>query len=717
MSKRNSVYFYALLFSPSIINAVVYTTVFASNPFPPIDDPAIWLKNAYALLGNTYPLWDQTVLQYPPFFNMVLAALILLTNNPLLALKLLGIALFSLLPLSAYPLAKYVTGKRVAGIYSVWLMAFHPIFAEMYGWGGYPNILAQALLLLALYFMLKTLNHGRRLDAIFASGSSILLVITHHLTTITYATGCIVFFAIIFHDYFVRRTLNGGSRKLLFSIALSLASFLIWRALAGPFQYITYNYASLAARPFNFEAFWWIFKDQLATAFLFISAALGSITLYFTGKRRELLLLLFLATFPFLFTQSYIIGLALDFKRFPSFAIPPIIVLSSSPFILLSKDLIAFNANDSTFSINIGGAMIASVLMVTLLLNVLVGTTMPYRINEYYHYIHDWAYGIEEKLDVLNWLRENTDREAVIVADSSIGRWIEGYSQRRVLLELPPYQIFMVGELERYFASNTIMHTNIAILNQYVRVWDDAPYFSSSSKHNLWIAVSHGLDYKNILCLVDGTVETEFMFAGRNWTESPYMSKVIDVKYLERDNNIVKILVTYFSHSLNITRIVTLRNEAKELEIKYIVKPILEGASITETKVPIWVPYESNLEKPLFYSGKLHLTVDGVPVELSGDGEFIIGRDERWGQQRILYIFKPVNNTVEARITLAFPASKRSWWNTRLISTTSDEIIRNYNVSYIVLSKSKDEFTRFLHDPRMEVSFENVKLIVFSVKR
>lgn len=717
MNRRKAVYFYALLVAPSIINAVVYTAIFASNPFPPIDDPAIWLKNAYALLGNAYPLWDQTVLQYPPLFNMMLAALIFLTNNPLLMLKILGIALVSLLPLSAYPLARYVTGKRLAGTYSVWLMAFHPIFAEMYGWGGYPNLLAQAFLLLALYFMLKTLNHGRKIDMILASVLSALLVITHHLTTIVYAAGCALFLVIIVHNYFVRGALDDGSRKLLLPIISSVASFIIWRALAGPFQYVTYNYASLAVRPFDLEAFWWIFKDHLATAFLLISAALGSIILYFTGKKRELLILLFLAVFPFLFTQSYIIGLALDFKRFPSFAVPPIIVLSSCPFILLSRDLFIFDAKDAVFSASIGGSVLASILIVTLLLNISVGATTPHRVNDYYRYIHDWAYGIEEKLDVLDWLRKNTDKEAVIVADSSIGRWIEGYSQRRVLLELPPYQIFIVGELERYFASNTILHTNIAILNQYIRVWDDAPYFSSSSKHNLWIAVSYGLDYKDILCLVDGTVETRFTFAGNNWTESPYMSKIVGVRYLVRNDSVVSMSIIYLSRSLNITRVVTLMNEMKILEIKYIVKPILKGANIMETRIPIWVPYERTFEKPLFCSGKLRFAVDGVLVELGGNGEFSLGRDEKWGQQRILCTFRPIDNTVEANLTFTFPNSKRSWWNTRLISTTSDEVIEKYNVSYIVLSKSKDDFTRFLYDPRMEVAYENAKLMVFAVKK
>lgn len=209
-----------------------------------------------------------------------------------------------------------------------------------------------------------------------------------------------------------------------------------------------------------------------------------------------------------------------------------------------------------------------------------------------------------------------------------------------------------------------------------------------------------------------------FTFAGSNWTESPYVSKIAGVKYLVRDSHMVKFSITYLSQSLNITRILTLSNGSKDVEVTYIVKPILVGVNIIETRVSIWVPYESTLSKPLFYSGKLHFTVNDVPVELKGDGEFTVGKDEKWGQQRILHVPKPVNNTmVEAKITITFPSSEKSWWNTRLISLSSDEVIWQYNVSHIVLSKSKDDFLRFLEDPRMEEVYENTKLIVFAVKK
>jgi hypothetical protein len=487
-------------------------------------------------------------------------------------------------------------------------------------------------------------------------------------------------------------------------------AFLAWRCLAGPFQYVTFNYASLAARPFDSEAFWWIFKDQFASAFLFITAFIGAVALYCCGRRKELLILLTLTCFPFLFTQAYILGIALDFKRFPSFAVPGVISLSSSAILPLNLEHFKFNSKEKTCSFNFESALLASILAITLLSNFSVGLTIPCKVNEYYHYLQDYAYGVEEKLEALNWLRENTSKHAVVVADSSLGRWIEGYSQRRTLLELEPYQIFIVGELERYIASNTILHTNIALLNQYVRIWDDAPY---RLRRTPWIAVSNGPDYENILYLADGTVETKFTFAGNVWVESPYMSKVENVRCLIREDGVAS--VTYLSKSLNITKVATLKDESSSLEITYIIKPIIE-ATLIETEVPIWIPSESTLKNPVFYSGKLHFTVDGFQVEIEGNGEATVGRDDRWGQQRILYTFKPSGNVVEAKLSFTFLNPKRSWWNTRLLALTSDEVISHYNVSYIALSKNKDDYIRFIEDPRMNIAYENSKIIIFSVK-
>lgn len=704
---------YAALAAPISINGSLYMSIFGSNPFPPMDDPAIRLKEAHALLGNTYPLWNQTPLQYPPLFNAILALLIAATSNPLFSIKFLGIFLVSVMSLSIYPLVKYVTGKTSSAMVAVWLLAFHPIFSEMYGWGGYANLLAQALLLLGTYCLLKTLREGGRVSWMCATLISALIVVAHHLTTIVYSAIGMVMLALVTYEGIRGGSINQNSAKVVASLAAALITFMLWRFLAGEFQFITYNYASLAARPFNAEAFWWIFKDQFAAALLFMTAMIGAFILYSAGKEQELLILIVLAVFPFLFTQAHLVGVALDFKRFPSFAVPALVSLSSALLMPLEPSHFAYNAERRESTFKVEGALLASLTLLTLFSNLAVGLAMPFKVNEYYHYIQDYAYGVEEKLEALNWIKHNTPSDAVFVADSSLGRWVEGYSQRRTLLELEPHQIFVKGELERYIASNAILHSNILLLNQFVRVWDDAPYHNP---HTPWIGVATGPDYKNVLYLVDGTVETKFSFAGSLWIESPYRARVENVKWLSMEGDVAAFSLTYLSKSLNITKIITLRSESAELQIAYIIKPIIE-AGLIETELPLWVPYGSTLSNPRFYGGKLHFTVDGVQLALEVNGNIAVGRDSKWGQQRILCTFSPSGNAIEARLNLTFLNPRKSWWNTQLIAAFSDELIYKYNISHIILSKNKDDYMRFAEDPRMEIVYENSKLIIFSVKK
>lgn len=704
---------YAAIAAPTLVNGSLYTSIFGPNPFPPMDDPAIRLKEAYALLGNTYPLWNQTPLQYPPLFNAILALLIAATSNPLSSVKFLGILLVSVMNLSIYPLVKYVTGKTTSAVVAVWLLAFHPIFSEMYGWGGYANLLAQALLLFGIYYLLRTLREGTWVNCAYATLISALIILTHHLTTIVYSAVCMAVLVLAVYECVSLGSISQKSVKVVIPIITALVAFILWRFLAGEFQFITYNYASLATRPFDAEAFWWIFKDQFAAALLLITAMTGTFILYLSGKKRELLVLMVLAVFPFLFTQAHFLGIALDFRRFPSFAVPALISLSSAILMPLKPGDLTYNAEKHVSTFKVEGMLLASLMLLTLSSNLIVGLAMPFKVNEYYHYLQDYAYGVEEKLEALDWIRHNTPCDAVFVADSSLGRWVEGYGQRRTLLELEPYQIFIKGELERYIASNTILHSNILLLNQYIRVWDDAPYHSS---HTPWIGVSSGPDYRNVLYLVDGTVETKFTFAGSLWIESPYRAKIEGVKWLSMDDEYAAFSLTYISKSLNITKVVTLRNESAELQITYVIKPVIE-AGLIEAELPLWVPYECTLSNPRFYGGKLHFTVDGIQVALEVNGNTTVGRDNRWGQQRILCTFSPSNNTIEAHLNLTFLNSRKNWWNTRLVAAFSDELIRKYNVSHIILSKNKDDYVRFVEDPRMKLAYENSKLIIFSVEK
>jgi hypothetical protein len=700
-----------LLILPSFINFVIYLLIFGPDPFPPINDPAIWLKNANALLGNTYPLWDQTVLQYPPFFNIILAIFIILTHNALLSLKMLGITLISLLPLTVYPLAKEITNSYKAGIIAVWLTAFHPAFSEMYGWGGYPNLLGIMFLNLSLYYLYKILKGEKNnKNILMASIFTSLLTITHHLTLIVYAVIGSIIILLTFLSI-IRKRAQLSQLKILIPITISAITFIIWRILAGPFQYIIYNYASQLNRPFDMDAFWWIFKDPLAASLLFLTATIGSLGLYYLNKKEELIILLVWIFFPFLFTQSYILGIALDPRRFPIFSIPAIIILSSITIAILKEK------NDSkTLTQNLNPQIIvASLLLLTVMINILTGVITVYKVNEYYHYITDYAYASDQRLEALNWIKTNTSPNAIFVADEALGRWIEGYAERRTLLQLPPFQIFMIGELERYEAASLILSGyNIEMRNEYLRILDGIPYETDKTP---WIEQSTGPDYTKAIYLVDGTVETSFIYANNTWIESPYKATISNITWINKTPTHASISITYNSKSLKIIKTIGLAKDSKTVNINYLILPTI-NATLQETKIPIWIPFESKLKDYTYYSNKLRLIIDEKIIEIGTNAKnYTVGSDPKWGQLRVLYTFTPTNNTVKAELSITFITAKKSWWNDHLWAYTVDEIIKKYNIDYIALSKSVQDYVKFLKNDKYIPVFENNLIIIFKVKK
>ena len=698
------------LIIPLITNIILYSYFFGGDYFPPINDPAIWIKYANGVFGYTYPLWDTTPFQYPPLFPFILGAFKFLIGDYLLALKILGIFLASIISLSVYPLARYLSNSEVGGLVAVWIVGFHPVFYEMFGWGGYPNLLALIFLSLSTYYLLRFIDEPKTKNLVLSSILIALTVFTHHLTTLVLF---MVVSAYLLYIVLIGRSEIGYPKIYMFiPMFVSIASFISWRLLSGPFQYIIYNLSSLVIRPFDETAFFWMFKTSVLAYLTVILAVSGGIALYIYGRYKELFIISTWAVFPFLFTQAYLFGIALDYKRFPMMSIPALAVLIASNILFLRDGWIEIQGKRRV-SIETDKALLSSLIIILVSSNVAVGFGMPYKVDDYYHYLLDYAYGNIEKYDLLSWIMENTSRYDVFVADESMGRWIEGYAGRRVVLQLPPYQSFLVGEVERYIVSSQVLYTNIMLMNEYVRVMDDIPYLYNRTP---WIGVSNGLDYENIVYLVDGTVTISFEYMGSVWIESPYGSEITSLQWLERSDEEAVYQVIYRSKSLEIIKEVKLVKSSRTVEISYNVSPIID-ASLINMSVPIWIPFKKSISNPLYLNDKLYLNIDGQQLILESNGDSTVGVDMKWGQKRILLTFNASDNRLAGYIRMTFPYAEKSFWNSGLWAYDTDELISMYNIKYIVLSKAKDNYIRFILDDRMAPVYENEKLIVFMVSR
>lgn len=719
----------SLAATPSILVLVSLWLRMGGDLFPPFHDGGNWLKMANAMMGTTYPMWEQTVLQYPPLFSALLAFSIITLRDGLLAIKLMGTLVFALIPLAAYLLAKEVADSRAAGLVAAWLMAFHPVFQEMFGWGGYPNALGLVFLLLSVYFILRAYREGRRRSFLGALVCSSLLVLSHHLSTIVFFSIALGLFAFYL---WVRLRKDGclegrGTRWAAFSFAVASAVFLLWRAAAGPFQYVVFNPASLTARPFDADAFWWIFKSQPVTALLFLASILGAFTLKLRGKLFELALLATWTLFPFIFTQSYVFGIALDFKRFPLFSVPPLVVLSSCSLSIVQGRLTA-----SAVEINASGSnlrqsrqlqlqadphalLIASILILLLCGMMFVGAAVQQSVFAYYHYVTDYAYSDKERAEALNWIRENTPSDAVVVADDAFGRWVEGLANRRVLMALPPFQAFMVGEVDRYKAADLILHSNVEIRNEFVRVRDETPH---STRRTPWFAVSKGNDFKDLFYIVDAYNRFSFEYEGSRWVEAPYRPEEFSMSWLEKGPSKVAISMKFATHSFVFEKVLSLEAGSAEATLSYSATPI-KPMRLESFNISVWFPFRSSARALWYGAMPFELEVDGEPVLLWSDPtpkSASLGPDPEGGQLRFLLTYNSSENKFHVTLRFAFPSAVRSTWSTGVEGLTSDEVIKAYGVTHIAVSKRLYDMERIYVDQRFRQVYSNLKIAVFEVE-
>ncbi|GAG53744.1 unnamed protein product [marine sediment metagenome] len=99
-----------------------------------------WLRYAYGLFENRYPLWDNNPWQYPPVAIIIIYLLAKLTSE-LTAARLMGFLLMGLLPIPMFLLGKKLIGKDSLALLIAFLTATSGVYYDMYSWGGLPNLL------------------------------------------------------------------------------------------------------------------------------------------------------------------------------------------------------------------------------------------------------------------------------------------------------------------------------------------------------------------------------------------------------------------------------------------------------------------------------------------------------------------------------------------------------------------------------------------------
>ncbi|MGC9069326.1 MAG: hypothetical protein ACP5IZ_10210, partial [Thermoprotei archaeon] len=515
----------------SILIPITYVTIiFSQLSMPWWSDPGEWLMYTNAIrstiekaLGinnptiqqGLYPMWNIGSWQYPPL-PFIIIILLETFLDPITTLKILEITFFSLQPLPLYLIAKKITKKPIPAIITAYT-SIMPIYAEMLGWGGYPNLLGLIILALTYYVIIKTIEKPTTKNNITLITLSTILPLTHHLTYGIYL-GTTTLWLLLLIPYKNKITLKTITKPIITSLITSLTIFIIYRfTLAYPSQFLTYNEAAYYGLRFDpLNTIPWVFKSPIPIISIIITAILLSIGIHKLTPPQYLTLIISWILFPIIATQGYLIGIAIDYNRIFFFTLQPIPLLLATALTTLNipnhpskilKKLTKYKTIEATIIITL--TLTASINTFTLGLQT---------INN----LNSWIptqdpYGDQEKLAALNWIKTNTPSNATFVADELIGKWIEGYTQRRVYRYTDPRFFFIEGQLERYYIASAILKSTYDIRNGYLRIQDQNPYNQSFTPIiNIW---KQG-EYQETLIINDQklTIITDKTLTTKNFT-------------------------------------------------------------------------------------------------------------------------------------------------------------------------------------------------------
>lgn len=679
--------------------------------FPWWTDGGNWLKHANAILGEIFreenkiiPMWEEGTLQYPPLFFTVLAAVIRLIEvanppgNLVLSIKLAALGCYFLFPLTMFFLSERIFKSPFAGIVASWLTAFHPLFLEFMGWGGYPNILGFGSLSAAFYYAVRYVEGRSLREGVLASLFIGVVILAHHLTSLV-LLGTLMLWTVFSAGF------KGAERKcLVVLLSTAVSAFLVYRLLfAWPPDYVFFNEAAYYGLRAGIDPYW-IFKSPVLFVLFSVAFILSIPVLTKSAKAEDFRLRFFAAWIltPLIGTQGYLLGVALDYNRVFFFVFQPFILLVSASVLPASEkeltSLFQENVRSPRALLKSFGrerfVQLASLVAVVLLVasSIVSGVATMGNINAWYNYID--PYDDQEKYRAVVWLKDNSEIDSVVVADEPIGRWIEGVSQRKVLLHTEPRFLFMKGELEREYAARALLISQYGIRSQDIWIFEQAPYGYLSPM----IAFYHLGDYVNTVFL--SADYSSFLLNENGETETLNFTGLRSQVNVSRPSEEPSLLIMRETETVRVSEKITL-NSDQSVTLDFDIETLESEATIASTCLTF--PFTSDVAILVNNLSRSSLMILNVPTSI-GEITFESNRDFEEIYEEPLYDTKWITldfgNETGLRLTVKLKEIERKSEN--VLIYTWNEIARENSVEYLVLPGNRWEFLHLLNSPFLE---------------
>jgi hypothetical protein len=311
----------------------------------------------------------------------------------------------------------------------------------------------------------------------------------------------------------------------------------------------------------------------------------------------------------------------------------------------------------------------------------------------------------EPEYFTLNWIKNKTPEDSILVADHLYGWWLSGIAERTTLSAAGLEFLIYSHELEVAKNAQLLLDTDYYIDNGLIQIRDDGPYLS---RHNplvsikKWTGESFPIFQFNepILEYKEGNSSLSSMLITGNSIEQNQNLTIISTRYLNELFKIKKML--YLEKEKNYTEILyeieSINSQINDFNASF---NLLTTAMEKMNQIIDFV----TMEKSIIANDSCHKLRGQVRFE-DPQPEIKINNEKNYAK-----IIFQAEDKIKIEIIIEVKDSgypkETEIWNYK-------EMIRQYNVSHVVC-RDPSVFMKFANDPKFNLLFNCGQITLFKV--
>ncbi len=562
-------------------------------------------------LYNYYQMGGESSLTFPGY-HIFTSYIMLITAMPEYIAHAIIVSLFSSsIVLCAYLVTRVVWNEPAALIVA-FLAAISRFDIEMLLWGGYPNVITLLLIPLTFYMFIQKDRFSRLPFYVSTSLLAGSIFLTHSLSTFMFLA--IIMVVILLGVIFAKKV--GTTRRSILSWLIPL---IIGAILVSPFLIQSIPaYLSIETAPDIIEA-------TVSTRVLpldIIIPLFAVFSLFFLLSKKyqgryftvPTLLTVMWLLIPLIFTQGYLVGSYTDYNRFLYFVLMPVIILiglfielgsgfsarvmdtyrtltrqTMQPRKIKSKKLssLSFKISRNLTRKNIYSILIISILLVCFgIMPVFNNPTenigAGLAAKNFYQAMNDQRY------EAIEWVKEYTQEDSVLVTDAYYGWWFSGFAQRPTWSAVDPQFLLTEEEFERAQIARYLLDTDYLIDNGKIQVREDGGYLA---RHNPQILTKLDWTYFPYTFFTFNSNQTQIQYEVNGNLHFARLDQLsVKEMRLEKATDCVTIVVARGNEYFNYTQYTTVYKGSSVVNITATLDSNVDGVTLNT----VWISVESN---------------------------------------------------------------------------------------------------------------------------